>query len=227
MLFGERLARAEKYVALLADTGIAHGLVGPRERPRLWERHVLGCAVLGDVIPDSSRVLDIGSGAGLPGLVLAIRRPDLEITLVEPLHRRVVWLVDAVQSLQLVNVTVHEGRADSCWAGPKVDIVTARAVARIGLLAQWSLPLLDAGGHLLALKGSSAQIELDEDERLLRSSGALSWGVSQLGEGLLEPPATLVTVSIGQTPVAPPKRGAQGVGPRPGSGGRHRRGGKA
>lgn len=196
-LFGERLHLAERYVALLADTGLSHGLMGPRERPRLWDRHVLGCAVLTDVIAEGHRVVDVGSGAGLPGLVMAIRRPDLEVMLVEPLHRRVVWLEDAVAALGLGNVTVHEGRAESRWGESRVEVVTARAVARIGVLARWSLPLLEGGGHLLALKGSSARTELTEDEAGLRSAGAVSWGVSQLGVDLLDPPATLVTVGIG------------------------------
>ncbi len=227
-LFGGQLPLAERYVALLADTGISHGLVGPRERPRLWDRHVLGCAVLTDAIPEPSTVIDIGSGAGLPGLVLAIRRPDLEVTLVEPLHRRVVWLMDAVRALELPNVVVHEGRADSRWSGPKVDVVTARAVARIGTLAQWCLPLLEEGGRLLALKGSTAQAELDEDESILRSAGAASWGVRQLGVGVLDPAATLVTVSMGQVP-APPRRGARTGGLRSSprrSGAAPRRGGR-
>ncbi|MEO3937347.1 16S rRNA (guanine(527)-N(7))-methyltransferase RsmG [Dermatophilaceae bacterium Soc4.6] len=209
-LFGERLHLAERYVALLADTGISHGLMGPRERPRLWDRHVLGCAVLTDVIGEGHRVADIGSGAGLPGLVIAIRRPDLHVVLVEPLHRRVVWLEHAVAVLGLDNVTVHEGRADSRWGEGRVEVVTARAVARIGVLAQWSLPLLEGGGHLQALKGSTAAAELLEDERVLRSAGAVSWEVSQLGLGVLDPPATLVTVGIGDRPVV-----VKGRRPRP------------
>jgi len=212
-LFGGQLSLAEHYVALLADTGISHGLVGPRERPRLWDRHVLGCAVLTDAIAKPATVIDLGSGAGLPGLVLAIRRPDLAITLVEPLHRRVVWLIDTVSALDLPNVEVHEGRAESRWTGPRVDVVTARAVARIGMLARWSLPMLAGEGRLLALKGSSAQTELDEDGAILRAAGAVSWGVSQLGTDLLDQPATLVTVSAGHTPVLL-ESGAQATGVR-------------
>ena len=220
-LFGQRLALAERYVALLADTGISHGLVGPRERPRLWERHVLGCAVLTDAIREGSTVIDIGSGAGLPGLVLAIRRPDLQVTLVEPLHRRVVWLEAAVETLRLTNVSVHEGRADSRWAGPRVDVVTARAVARIGVLAGWSLPLLVAGGCLLAVKGSSAQAEVEEDAAALRSAGAVRWQVGQLGVDLIDPPATVVSVWVEDPPGSPltRRRAGRTRAAKPGSGG--------
>lgn len=196
-VFGDRLPTAEAYVALLADTGIRHGLIGPREAPRLWDRHVLNCAVFTSAFAPDSAVADIGSGAGLPGLVIAIARPDLRVTLVEPLHRRVVWLLSSVETLGLENVEVHEGRAESLWNERTFPAVTARAVARIGKLAGWCLPLLEPQGRLVAMKGSSAATELDEDAEVLRRAGAVGWSVTTHGVGVVEPPTTVVTVEVG------------------------------
>jgi 16S rRNA (guanine527-N7)-methyltransferase len=171
LLFGERLAVAERFVATLADTGVSHGLIGPREVPRLWERHVLNCAVIEDSFPQDSRLIDVGSGAGLPGLCLAIARPDLEVVLVEPLLRRTTWLEATVADLGLTNVTVCRARAEEVvgtWAAPRV---TARAVARLDKLARWCAPLLEPAGTLVAMKGASAQTELEEDRRALLKLG--------------------------------------------------------
>ena len=226
VLFGDRLALAESYVALLADTGISHGLIGPREAPRLWDRHLLGCAVLADVLAPGARVADIGSGAGLPGLVLAIRRPDLEVTLVEPLHRRVVWLESAIEALGLTSVRVHEGRAESLWGLERFDVVTARAVARIGVLTAWSVPLLVGGGRLVALKGATAAAELAEDVGEVRRAGGVESSTGLLGVGVIDPPATIVTVRVGdEDPPVPSgsggrpraRRGEQPGDPRTGS----------
>ena len=167
-VFGPRLALAEAYVALLADTGIAHGLIGPREAPRLWDRHVLNSAVAAPVFDPDARVADIGSGAGLPGIPLAIVRPDLHVTLVEPLLRRTVWLTAAIDELGLTNVDVHRGRAESLWGETRFRHVTARAVARTGELARLTLPLLEARGSLHALKGGQADEELEADSAQLR-----------------------------------------------------------
>ena len=187
-VFGERLEVAEHYVALLATTGIDHGLVGPREAPRLWERHVLGCGVMAPLLRPSSSLADIGSGAGLPGLVLALTRPDVAVTLVEPLHRRIVWLEQAVSELGLDNVTLHEGRAETLWGHAVFDAVTARAVARIGVLAGWCLPLVAPGGRLLAIKGRSIEDELGEDASEVSSAGAVSARVELVGDGHTRPP---------------------------------------
>ncbi len=171
---GSRLAEA--YVDLLADTGISHGLIGPREAPRLWDRHVLNSAVVHPVFDHDSVVADIGSGAGLPGIPLAIVRPDLRLVLIEPLLRRTVWLTSTVAELGLTNVEVRRGRAESLWGQDRFHHITARAVARTGELARIGLPLLDAGGSLHALKGESAVTELAEDADELRSLGASSMG---------------------------------------------------
>lgn len=200
-VFGDRLEMAEHFVAILADTGIGHGLIGPREAPRLWDRHVLNCAVVQDAIPGSGqqqRVIDVGSGAGLPGLALAIARPDLDLHLVEPLARRTGWLSGTVAQLGLTNVTVHTARAESLWDRVDAPWVTARAVSGIVQLAEWTLPLLTRGGSLLALKGSRAYTELAEGRTALMRLGVVDTSVDSYGEGLLEEPTIVLRATIGE-----------------------------
>src|SRR5690606_25067353 len=168
-VFGPQLELAARYAELLATTGISHGLVGPREAPRLWERHLVNCAVMESLLPEGETIIDIGSGAGLPGLVLAIVRPDLTLHLVEPLLRRTTWLENAIATLGLPNVSVHRGRAEETEL--TAPVVTARAVASLDKLVRWSFPLLSPGGRLLALKGESASRELDEAAPLLDGLG--------------------------------------------------------
>ena len=213
-VFGPRLDVAEAYVALLADTGISHGLIGPREAPRLWDRHVLNSAVVQPVFAEGARVADIGSGAGLPGLPLAIARPDLRMVLVEPLQRRTIWLTSTIQALGLTNVEVHRGRAESLWGAERFGHVTARAVARTGELARITLPLLAAGGSLQALKGESAASELDEDAALLRSLGASRWSVARFGAGIVDPETVVLSVEVDAMVDVP---SAHRSGSRPGS----------
>ena len=199
-VFGDRLPLAEHFVAILADTGISHGLIGPREAPRLWDRHVLNCAVVHEAIPvldEGQRVIDVGSGAGLPGLALAIVRPDLDLHLVEPLARRTGWLSGTVAQLGLTNVTVHTARAESLWDRIDAPWVTARAVSGIVQLAEWTLPLLTPGGSLLALKGSRAYTELDEGRTALTRLGVVDAAVDVYGEGLLDEPTIVLRASIG------------------------------
>ena len=200
-VFGDRLGLAERFVAVLADTGITHGLIGPREAPRLWDRHVLNCAVVQEAIPSSGstqRVIDVGSGAGLPGLALAIARPDLELHLVEPLARRTGWLSATVAQLGLTNVTVHTARAEAMWDRLDAPWVTARAVSRIVQLAEWTLPLLTAGGSLLALKGSRAFGELEESRTALTRLGVVDAGVDACGADLLDEPTLVLRATIGE-----------------------------
>jgi len=199
-VFGDRLQVAERFVAILADTGISHGLIGPREAPRLWDRHVLNCAVVHSGIPqlgERQRVIDVGSGAGLPGLALAIARPDLELHLVEPLARRTGWLSGTVAQLGLDNVTVHTARAESLWDRIDAPWVTARAVSGIVQLAEWTLPLLAAGGSLLALKGSRAYTELAEGRIALTRLGVVEASVDVYGEGVLDEPTIVLRATIG------------------------------
>src|SRR3954469_18453735 len=164
-VFGDRLPLAVRYAELLVTDGVVRGLIGPREAPRIWERHLLNCGVLSEIIPVGASVVDVGSGAGLPGIVLAVARPDLTITLVEPLARRTAFLSEAVTALGLdATVTVVRGRAEDLAGGPPVaaDVVTARAVPPLDRLAGWCLPLAAVGGRLLALKGASAADEVAE-----------------------------------------------------------------
>src|SRR6476660_5531261 len=135
-VFGDRLVVAEQFASVLADTGVSHGLIGPREVPILWERHILNCAVAEDSFPQGVAVVDVGSGAGLPGLALAIARPDLHLHLVEPMLRRTTWLSDTIAELGLDNCTVHRGRAEEFQGRLRAPFATARAVARIDRLAR-------------------------------------------------------------------------------------------
>ncbi|MDQ3990075.1 MAG: 16S rRNA (guanine(527)-N(7))-methyltransferase RsmG [Actinomycetota bacterium] len=195
-LFGERMALAERYVALLAGPGVERGVVGPRETARLWERHMLNCAVIGDLVPRNCRVLDVGSGAGLPGIPLVLARPDLTVLLLEPMARRVAWLEEVIADLDLP-VAVHRGRAEQPEGrviGQDWDVVTARAVAPLGRLAAWCLPLVRTGGQLLALKGASAAEEAARDGgRIRRAGGDLQ--IAECGVAVVEPPTTVVVVT--------------------------------
>jgi 16S rRNA (guanine527-N7)-methyltransferase len=204
-VFGSRLDLAERYVGMIASTGIDHGLLGPGERPRIWDRHVLNCAVLSPALAVDAEVVDVGSGAGLPGVVLAIARPDLHITLVERLQRRTLWLKRAVDELRLTNVAVHEGRAESLWGHTRVPYVTARAVARLGTLAAWCLPLLRPGGSLLAIKGSSAAAELAAASHELTRLGASDAVIETYGVGIVDVPTVVIRIGIASA-VSPSKR---------------------
>lgn len=205
--FGDRSGLAEAYVARLADTGVAHGLLGPREVPRLWLRHVLNCAVIHPAFAQGDSVADVGSGAGLPGLVLAIMRSDLRMHLVEPLERRTRWLQSLVDDLELQNVTVHRARAEQLWGDLRVDAVTSRAVASLGELARISLPLLRPQGQMIALKGERAARDLEEHAATLRRLRVGDAHVEQFGADLVDPPSTVVVLRVDgmapqlQTPV--------------------------
>jgi 16S rRNA (guanine527-N7)-methyltransferase len=195
-VFGERLPLAERYAEHLATTGVEWGLVGPREASRVWERHILNCAVVADLIPPAARVLDIGSGAGLPGIPLALARPDLRVVLVEPLARRVEWLRAVLADLELP-VEVERGRAEDTpirrrWEG--ADVVTSRAVAPLHRLAAWCLPLVRPGGMMLAVKGMSAPAEVERDARAVAASGGGIPRIETCGVGIVDPPSTVVVV---------------------------------
>lgn len=172
-VFGDRIGLAEQYAHFLATAGLERGLMGPRERPRLWDRHVLNSAAAAGALAEGESVVDIGSGAGLPGIPLALARPDLRITLVEPLLRRASFLEEAITDLG-IDVRVVRGRAEEksviAVAGES-DVVTSRAVAPLAKLAGWSAPLLRAGGRMVALKGSSAEEEVERDRNALRKLG--------------------------------------------------------
>lgn len=173
-VFKDRLPLAEKYHDLLATDGSTRGFIGPREVPRLWDRHLINCAVITEVMDQGATVVDVGSGAGLPGIPVAIARPDLQITLIEPLLKRSVFLQEVVDALELDNVTVIRGRAEEGPVKKAVagaDIVTSRAVAPLGKLAKWSLPLVRRGGEMIAMKGESVHEELARDAADIKKAG--------------------------------------------------------
>jgi 16S rRNA (guanine527-N7)-methyltransferase len=200
-VFGERFPDAVRYAELLADAGVRRGLIGPREVPRLWERHLLNCAVLSEAIDEGVSVCDVGSGAGLPGIPLALVRPDLSITLLEPLLRRTTFLTEVVELLGLDHVTVVRGRAEEVLGKlPPVHVVTARAVAPLERLAGWGVPLLRPYGEMLALKGDTAEEEVKAASAALSKLGAVSTSVVQVGEGIVDPLSTVVRVEVGESP---------------------------
>lgn len=193
------------YVDVLSTTGVEHGLIGPREVPRLWERHVLNCAVVAEpsngLVPTGSRVADVGSGAGLPGLVWGIARPDIHVVLIEPLLRRATFLTQAVDDLGLTGrVTVLRGRAEDITTSPDwspVDVVTARAVAPLEKLLGWTVPLLVRGGRLALLKGSSAADEVASSAPAALSMGVRDLGITTCGSPWVDPETTVVTGTRG------------------------------
>ena len=196
-VFGERLFLARQYADLLAGPGVERGLIGPREVDRLWDRHILNSAAVGELIEPDARVLDIGSGAGLPGLPLAIARPDLSVTLVEPMLRRSDFLAEAVAALGL-DVAVFRGRAEDPSARKELgsaDVATSRAVADLLKLARWSLPLLRPGGRMLALKGERAESEVAEHRQAIARLGAVDVEVVRCGREYLSPPTTVVSAA--------------------------------
>ncbi len=190
-VFASRLPVAEEYAHILATDGVVKGLIGPREVPRIWDRHVMNSAVVVPRLPDGATVADVGSGAGLPGLVWAIARPDVHVTLIEPLLRRTSFLDDVVARLALTNVTVLRGRAEEVDA--TFDVVTARAVAVLDKLGRWCMPLVRPGGVMLAMKGRSAQDEVNAATATLHRLGATSIVVTTYENG--DVPTTVVEVT--------------------------------
>lgn len=199
LCFGDRVDIAERYGRILAGAGIERGLIGPAEVDRLWERHILNSAAMTELLGEGERVADIGSGAGLPGIPLAIARPDLRVTLVEPLLRRSEFLREAIVELGL-DVEVVRGRAEDkiirAEAGD-MDAVVSRAVAPLDKLSRWSIPLLRVGGRMLALKGERAADEVEQHRRTLSSLGASEVRVVRCGVDFLNPPATVVEARRG------------------------------
>jgi 16S rRNA (guanine527-N7)-methyltransferase len=204
-VFGPSLPLVEAYAELLSTLGVTRGLLGPREADRLWERHLLNSAAAAAAFPSTGLVADIGSGAGLPGIPLALLRPQLTVRLVEPLLRRSTFLTEVVQELGLTNVEVVRSRAEDLHGSWTAPTVTARAVAPLDRLAGWCLPLVEPGGSLLALKGDRADEELTAAAPALRRLGATDWSVEIHGSGLVDPPVRIVRVVAG-TPIRRPQR---------------------
>jgi len=195
LVFGDALGAARRYAELLATDGVTRGLIGPRETERLWERHLLNCAVVAELLPERGSLVDIGSGAGLPGVVLAMLRPSLEVILLEPLLRRSMFLEECVAELGLANTTVLRARAEEKAAARiRADVATARAVAPLDRLAGWAAPLLRPGGQLLAIKGQSAADELAAARPVLSRLGVRSAEVLQAGRGRVVSATTVIRV---------------------------------
>jgi 16S rRNA (guanine527-N7)-methyltransferase len=213
-VFGARLDVAQHYAEILAGAAVELGVIGPHEAGRLWERHLLNSAAVAELLGVGERVVDIGSGAGLPGLPLAIARPDLRVVLVEPLLRRSEFLRAVVAELGL-RVEVVRGRAEDCAvrrAVGEMDAAVSRAVAGLDRLAKWSLPLLRPGGHMIAIKGERAREEVHEHRRVMTALGAVDVRVVRCGVNYLHPPATVVLARRGQrTPRGPVRTGNRGA----------------
>ena len=193
-VFGDRLPVAERYAELLATAGVEWGLLGPREVDRIWDRHLLNCAVVAELVEPGDRVVDIGSGAGMPGLPMAIAMPGLRVVLVESLLRRTEFLRMVIDELGL-DAEVVRGRAEDAevrQTAGGADAVTSRAVASLDKVTRWSLPLLRQGGRLLAIKGERAPEEVAEHRRVMATLGAADARVVECGVRLLSPPTTVV-----------------------------------
>ena len=193
-IFGANLDKARLYAAALVRDGDELGLLGPREMPRLWSRHILNSAVVSQLVADGATVADVGSGAGLPGIPMAIAQPKAHFTLIEPMERRSNWLIDQVDSLGLTNVTVKRARAEE--VGEVFDVVTARAVSALPKLLRLTVPLTRDGGVILALKGSKAQDEIAESKPLVKKLKIASFEVIQVGTEHLAEPTTVVRTTL-------------------------------
>lgn len=192
VVFSEHIDRARQFTQALAEHGEERGLIGPLEPPRLWTRHILNSAVAAPLFPTGGRVGDIGSGAGLPGLVLAIARPDVQWVLIEPMERRVAWLQEQTDALGLENVEVVRARGEDWKQGPVLDAVTARAVSALKTLIPLTAPLLRPGGELILLKGANAANEIEAAEKVIRKHRLTDVRVEVVGEGLITEPTRVI-----------------------------------
>lgn len=193
-IFGDRIELVRAFTASLAEQGETRGLIGPLELPRLWTRHVLNSAIAAPLF--SGHVADVGSGAGLPGLVLAIARPDVKFTLIEPMERRTTWLTEQVEELGLENVEVFRGRGEEWGAGAIFDAVTARAVSALRTLIPFTAPLVRSGGELILLKGMAAPSEIEAAEKVIRKYKLSDVRVEVLGEGVLSESTRVVRATV-------------------------------
>ncbi|MEE2851269.1 MAG: 16S rRNA (guanine(527)-N(7))-methyltransferase RsmG [Actinomycetota bacterium] len=201
-IFGDRFEIARRYAEILATAGVERGLLGPREIDRIWDRHILNSAVLAELLDRGERIVDIGSGAGLPGIPLAIARPDIEVVLLEPLLRRSEFLNEVADELGLA-VEVVRGRAEEPGVRNRFgerDAAVSRAVASLDKLTKWSLPLLRPAGRMLAIKGERAFDEVEQFRRVMTASGAADVRVVTCGANYLRPPATVVSARRGKPP---------------------------
>ncbi len=193
-IFGDRIEMARKFTDALARHGEERGLIGPLEPPRIWSRHVLNSAIIAPLF--HGRVGDVGSGAGLPGLVLAIARPDVEWVLIEPMERRVAWLTEQVAELGLDNVEIVRARAEEAKVGAPLDAVTARAVSALRTLVPLTAPLVRDGGELILLKGAGAANEIEAAQKQLRKFRVSDVRVEIVGEGVLDEPSRVIRGTV-------------------------------
>ncbi len=196
-IFGPELPVAETYAKLLAGPGVVRGLIGPAEVGRIWERHLLNCAVVAELVPTPCTLVDLGSGAGLPGIVLAMLLPQAQVILLESMERRTVFLQECVDALGLPNAVVRRGRAEEQAGKIGADVVTARAVASLDRLAVLAAAVSRPGGLVLAIKGAGAALELERARPVLRGVGAVDARLVRAGEGTINPPATVVRFTVG------------------------------
>ncbi len=197
VVFGEHIERARAFTAHLGEQGETLGLIGPLEAARLWSRHIINCAVVAPFLTAHGRVADVGSGAGLPGLVLAIARPDVHLTLIEPMERRTDWLRDESERLGLTNVTVLRARAEEAVSAGPFDQVTARAVSALTKLVPLTAPLVRAGGELIFLKGARITEEISAATSVLRRHRVTDVEVIELGEGIVPEVTRLFRATVG------------------------------
>jgi len=195
-VFGDQLGLARRFTDALIAQGEERGLIGPLELPRIWSRHILNSAVAAPLFTGGSRVGDIGSGAGLPGLVLAIARPDVHWVLIEPMERRVAWLTEQTRDLQLGNVEIIRGRGEEWSEGPVLDAVTARAVSAFRTLIPITAPLVRDGGELILLKGANAENEISAADKAIRRFRLADVRVEPVGEGVIDEPTRVIRATV-------------------------------
>lgn len=195
-LFGAGIEQARRFTANLAEHGEARGLIGPQELSRLWTRHILNSAIAAPFF--EGRAVDVGSGAGLPGLVLAIARPDVQWTLIEPMERRTAWLTEQLADLGLTNVTVERMRGEEWDRGRVFDVATARAVSALRTLLPFTAPLVRPGGRLVFLKGANVGAEIETASKQVRKYGLEKVSVEVVGEGVLDEPTRVFLATVGR-----------------------------
>lgn len=194
-MFGKAYPAVEQFADLLVKEGELRGLIGPRELPRLWSRHLFNSAAIGQFVGEATSVADVGSGAGFPGVVLALMRPDVDVTLIESMKRRCIWLDDVVTTLDISNVRVLQSRAEDLHGRETFAAVTARAVANLSKLARWCVPLLHPGGRLLALKGRRAAEEVAEAKHVLRKLKVVETSIHEVWTPGADDVTTVVTAT--------------------------------
>jgi len=194
LIFGDQIGKARLYFEALVRDGDLLGLLGPREMPKLWTRHILNSAVVAELVSPGQTVADVGSGAGLPGIPMALAQPQAHFTLIEPMERRSDWLKRVVQDLELNNIRVHRARAEE--VAEVFDVVTARAVSALPNLLRMCVPMTRHGGEVIALKGSKAAEEIQEAKKLQKKLGIASFEILRVGGEFLTDPTLVVRTKL-------------------------------